>query len=174
MIMNCRKCKKTFKNIREYFKHRYQQCRPKTCPTCSQTFSSAASLFNHINHQQKVNCVHCNRRFCTNNELQRHLRSLRSISDDSIPDLNQRIYPETGYEDEENYQETINQKINVIHQDRAEKHTHYTGLQKKILKCAFDKNDCFYVFWDGESVSGIRFYPYDLDFPVPEVAIFPL
>ena len=131
MIMNCRKCKKTFKNIREYFKHRYQQCRPKTCPTCSQTFSSAVSLFNHINHQQKVNCVHCNRRFCTNNELQRHLRSLRSISDDSIPDLNQRIYPETGYEDEENYQETINQKINVI-RDRVEKHSHYQTINKQI------------------------------------------
>ena len=31
----------------------------------------------------------------------------------------------------------------------------------------------FYDFWDGESVSGIRFYPYDLDFPVPEVVIPP-
>ena len=46
---------------------------------------------------------------------------------------------------------------------------------EKNLKCAIDKNDCFLCFfWGGESVSGIRFYPYDLDFPVPEVAIFPL
>ena len=38
---------------------------------------------------------------------QRHIRSLRDITDDTVRDLNQRIYPETGYENEDGYQEII-------------------------------------------------------------------
>ena len=112
--MECRECLKTFTNHQDYFKHRSENCRPKTCPTCRARFTSAAELYRHINHQRKVSCDHCKKVFCSNDVYQKHIRSLRDITDDSIPDLNQRIYPETGYEDEEKYQEVVEDKLNEI------------------------------------------------------------
>ena len=129
--MECRECLKTFTNHQDYFKHRSENCRPKTCPTCQARFTSAAELYRHINHQRKVSCDHCKKVFCSNDVYQKHIRSLRDITDDSIPDLNQRIYPETGYEDEEKYQEVVENKLNEI-QDRKKKREHYQVINKQI------------------------------------------
>ena len=127
--MECRECLKTFTNARDYFKHRSENCRPKKCPTCRTTFTSAAKLYQHINHQRKISCDHCNKVFCNNDVYQRHLRSLCDITDDSVQDLDQRIYPETRYEDEEKYQEVIEDKLNEI-QDRWKKGEHYQVINK--------------------------------------------
>ena len=56
-----------------------------------------------------------------------------------VPDLNQRIYPISGYEDEDLYQATIDAKMNEI-QDRREKSTHYEIINKQI--------DSSYTYWD--------------------------
>ena len=82
--MECNKCLKTFTNHRVYFKHRSENCRPKQCPTCGKTFKSGAELYQHINHERKVSCDHCKKAFCSNDMYQRHLRSLRDITDDSM------------------------------------------------------------------------------------------
>ena len=112
--MECNRCLKTFTNHRVYFKHRSENCRPKKCSTCRKTFKSGAELYQHINHERKISCDHCKKAFCSNDMYQRHLRSLRDITDDSIPDLNQRIYPETGYENEEKYQKVVENNLNEI------------------------------------------------------------
>ena len=110
----CSKCQKTFKNLREYFKHRSRQCKPKRCPICLQVFYQARNLYAHTHKQKKHNCDHCNRTFCDEATYQRHLRSLRDITDHDIHNLDQRIYPETGYENEDGYQEVIENKFNEI------------------------------------------------------------
>ena len=46
-------------------------------------------------------------------------------------DLNQRIYPETGYENEGGYQEIIENKHNEI-RDRTKENKHYKVYNKQI------------------------------------------
>ena len=56
-----------------------------------------------------------------------------------MTDLDQRIYPASGYEKEEGYQEIIEEKINEIH-DFHKKHIHYEIINKQI--------DPDYNYWD--------------------------
>ena len=130
-IATCMKCKKTFDNKREFFKHRSQQCRPKRCPDCSQVFTRSRDLYEHTNRRKKVSCDHCNRQFCDESTYQRHIRRLRDITDDRVQDLDQRIYPETGYENEDGYQEIIENKHNEI-RDRTKENKHYKVVNKHI------------------------------------------
>ena len=129
--MECKKCGKKFENSEAASHHVLQQCRPKTCPSCSQTFARSSDLFKHMKKQKKITCDHCNKAFCNYNEYQKHQRSIRKNTDDSIPDLDQRIYPETGYEDEEKYLEVIDHKFNDI-QDLWKKYKHYQIINKQI------------------------------------------
>ena len=62
-----------------------------------------------------MKCDHCRKEFCDQLTYQRHIRSLRDITDDTIRDLNQRIYPETGYEDEDGYQRDFKAFVADIH-----------------------------------------------------------
>ena len=126
----CENCHKTFKNLRLLFKHRSQECRPKTCPVCFQIFSKSKYYEEHIK-KQKIRCNHCNKDFCDESTFQRHIRSLRNITDDTIRDLNQRIYPETGYENEDGYQEVIENKFNEI-RDRTKNTKHYKIINRQI------------------------------------------
>ena len=127
----CIKCKKTFDNKRDLFKHRSEQCRPNRCPLCLQVFAKSADLYNHTHNRKKVTCDHCNRVFCDESTYQRHIRSLRDITDDSVRDLDQRIYPETGYENEDGYQEIIESKHNEI-RDRTKENKHYKVVNMHI------------------------------------------
>ena len=78
-----------------------------------------------------MKCDHCSKEFCDQAIYQRHIRSLRDITDDTIRDLKQRIYPETGYEDEDGYQEVIEKKINEI-RNRTKGHKHYQVINEQI------------------------------------------
>ena len=130
--MECKKCGKKFENSEAASHHvRQHQCRPKTCPSCSQTFAKVSDLVKHMEKQKKIICDHCNKGFCDYNEYQKHQRSIRKNTDNSIPDLDQRIYPETGYEDEEKYLEVIDNKFNEI-QDLWKKYKHYQIINKQI------------------------------------------
>ena len=62
------------------------------------------------------------------------MRSIIRNTDDRITDRDQRIYPETGYEDEEKYHETVDQKINEV-QDSWKKHRRYQVINKQISPC---------------------------------------
>ena len=127
----CQKCQKTLKNIRDLFKHRSQQCKPKQCPTCFQTFARAEHLYSHINKKKKHKCHHCSKVFCDRDTYEKHLRSLKDITDQSIRNLNQRIYPETGYEGEDGYQEVIENKFRDI-RDRTKETKFYKVYNKQI------------------------------------------
>ena len=59
------------------------------------------------------------------------MRSLRDIIDHTIRDLNQQIYPETGYEGDDGYQEVIENKISEI-QKREKNHKCYKVINKQI------------------------------------------
>ena len=113
------------------FKHRSHQCRPKTCPVCFQIFSRRKYYEEHIK-KQKIRCNHCYKDYCDESTFQRHIRSLRNITDDTIRDLNQRIYPETGYENEDGYQEVIENKFNEI-RDRTRNTKHYKIIIDKLI-----------------------------------------
>ena len=102
-----------------------------SCPNCLSIFKKSTDLHKHLNNRKKVTCDHCKRTFCNNDEFQKHLRSIRKKTDNSTPDLDQRVYPETGYEDEEKYLELIDKKINEI-QDYTKKKKYYQEINKQI------------------------------------------
>ena len=113
-LQNARNIRIFFDNLWLFFNHSSKKCRSKTCLNYSLTFTKAAHLDNHLHKQRRVTCDHCNRTFCSNDEFQKHVRSTIRNTDDTIADLDQRLYPETGYEDKEKYHETVDQKINKI------------------------------------------------------------
>ena len=51
--------------------------------------------------------------FYDRDSYQKHLRTVKDITDQSIHDLDQRIYPETGYENEDGYQEVVENKFRI-------------------------------------------------------------
>jgi DNA-directed RNA polymerase subunit RPC12/RpoP len=129
--MKCGNCKKRFDSQTKYFNHRKQNCKIKTCPRCGDSFKHLFNLNYHLKKQKQINCDHCNEKFCNNDHFQKHLRSIRNETDDSIPDLDQQIYPPTGHEDDEGYIDIIEQKGNEIN-DRRKKTALYEEINKQI------------------------------------------
>ena len=132
--------RKKFDNGDKISRYRSKHKKSKTCPECSAHFFKVRNLIQHRKNTAKVSCNHCERRFCSNNELQKHLRSIRrkpnedtsSQTDEArIPDLNQRIYPETGYENEPGYTDLVKHKMNEI-KDRLGIRAHYQVINKQI------------------------------------------
>ena len=85
------------------------------CPDCGALFSKLYNYRQHLKKRQTVSCDHCPRRFCSNDEYQKHLRSIKTTR------LDKRIYHSTGYENDTGYQNLITQKINEI-KDWEKKH----------------------------------------------------
>ena len=97
-------------------------------------------IFNDIKTNQKyISCDHCLRTFCSNDHFQQHLRSIIEFESNTIPDLNQPVYPSSGYEDYEGYQDLIQEKINEI-KDREKVTRNY-----RIINCQIN---CDYTYGD--------------------------
>ena len=121
--MECRRCHKMFDSEEKLGS---QHCKSKTCPDCGAHFFQVQNLIRHLKKTKKISCSHCKQRFCSNDEFQKHLRSIRRKPDEDtssqtgkarIPDPNQRIYPETGYENEQGYKDLVKHKMNEIKTD---------------------------------------------------------
>ena len=124
-MKQCSKCKRRFDNIYDYVKHQQIECKVRTCPKCQEVFSKGSSLRRHIE------CDHCDRTFCNESHFQRHLRGIRKETDNTIPDLDQQLYPRSGYENKLGYLRVLLQKNNEI-QDRTKKTRNYTIYNKEI------------------------------------------
>ena len=129
--MKCEKCGKIFDNPTKFFNHRKQQCRNKICGNCGANFQTRSNLLRHQKQQNNISCHHCDEKFCNNNHYQQHLRSIRKPPDETIPDLDQQIYPPSGYEEEDGYLDMLHQKRNEI-QDRTKKASRYEIINKEI------------------------------------------
>ena len=97
MSSKCKKCKKDFNSPVELLQHRMKHCKSKTCSDCGSTFSEVRQLNQHLKNRKLIRCNHCNGKFCNNDHFQRHQRTIQKAVNTSVPDLNQRIYPVSGY-----------------------------------------------------------------------------
>ena len=104
-------------------------------------------------HKERANIFscdeHCSRRFCSRDEFEKHQRSIRITADgtattsadsgdsfkfksivDSI-DLNLKIFPPTGYENDEGYLQQIHNHIDKIF-SQVSKYKHVEKVNKQI------------------------------------------
>ena len=130
-MQRCSKCKLRFDNIFDYVRHQQQQCRVRTCPNCQSVFTRGADLNRHIRNRQNIECDHCGGTFCNDSHFQRHRRGIRRETDNSIPDLDQQLYPRSGYENKLGFLRVLLQKSNEI-RSRKKKNRNYTIYNKEI------------------------------------------
>ena len=88
------------------------------CKKCKNTMSIASK-------KTKLVCGHCKKEFCGINHFQSHQRSIPRKIKNQISDLNQEIYPETGYEKMGKYSSLILEKGNEIEDYVKSKPTYY-------------------------------------------------
>ena len=104
--MRCGNCNKVFDSKTKYINHVKQVCKNKTCPNCKASFSTKQNLDRHLQSKKKITCDHCDGTYCNESHFQKHLRTTKT-TDDTIVDLNRRIYPSSGYENDEWYSNLI-------------------------------------------------------------------
>lgn len=75
--------------------------------------------------------IHCYHTFCSTEHFQQHLRSIREAAVYNDVDMNRRINPPSGYEQEEGYQAIIKQKASEIN-DRETIKRHYKIINIEI------------------------------------------
>ena len=95
--------------------HKLRYCKPKSCNKCGAQFRQHRDLLRHEKNRKDVTCTHCDRIFCNITHLNRHLRTIQAGGGgiDNV-DLNQRIQPETGYENDDEYKSILSNKAAEI------------------------------------------------------------
>ena len=110
----CENCDKEFSNKFELMSHKFKECKIKTCRNCKTKFNKRRDLLRHEKNRKDISCDHCYRKFCSTEHFQQHLRSIREAVVYNDVDMNRRINPPSGYEEEECYQEIVKQKASEI------------------------------------------------------------
>ncbi len=109
----------------------------KQCNHCNHVFKTTTGLKNHLKKQRKI--LHEGRNFCNNAHLQRHLRSI--TKPETIPDLNQQIFPNTSYQNLQGYQDIIKVNYNQIMDHH--KITKYYEVKNKEISSSFTYNELY-------------------------------
>ena len=130
-MYTCNKCNKHFSDEITLALHQIDDCDSKSCRQCKRKFSNASSLRRHRQANTNISCEHCDRVFCDADHYQQHLRTISRSVDENVVDLNQRIYPPSGYEDEDGYQHLVERKQKEI-DDRFKKTRNYRIINKAI------------------------------------------
>ena len=129
-ILVCEKCCKSFNNHFEQAAHELRRCKANNCKNCGAKFRKHRDLLRHEKNRKDIICTHCDRKFCSNEHFNQHLRTIQEVDDTDI-DLNQRIQPDTGYEENNGYKEILESKAAEI-DDREEVRKYYKMINKKI------------------------------------------
>ena len=128
----CDNCKKEFGNAFQLVSHQFKECKRKTCNNCNTEFNQRRDLLRHEKNRKDITCDHCFHTFCTTEHFQQHLRSIReSTVHNTDVDMNRRINPHSGYEQEEGYQAIVKEKASEI-SDRETIKKHYKIINVEI------------------------------------------
>ena len=105
----CKICNRKFKKvrIRKIHEKSHTSKAKRKCDTCSKQFPLIRDLQRHKKNAKRQECDVCNKPFCHKFELECHKRTEHVGGGIDDVDLNQPIYPRTGYEDDEKYKEEI-------------------------------------------------------------------
>ena len=81
----------------------------RTCSKCDVTFRVVRDLDRHIKKRKDLSCHHCNKTFCNEFHLSKHLRT---INEPKIitKNYNSPIHSKTGFEDDPKFQELLEEK----------------------------------------------------------------
>ena len=105
----CQNCGDEFGSEEMLKRHNSWNCKDKRCKNCDTRFLRMRDLKHHQENNENLDCKHCLRKFCNEDHLQRHLRT---ISGDKKPDinLNQPIFQPSGYDEYPQYQRLMEEK----------------------------------------------------------------
>ena len=147
----CNSCKKAFDRNERLQKHIIRGCSSRReCGICGRKFKIVKYLENHEKNAKPTACDICDKIFCHVSEMERHRRTshIGMVSGGNIENdnLNQIIYPRTGFEEEEGYKEQVKTHWNKI-RDSKEERTFYTEVNRTLTP-DFTYNDLLDIIKD--------------------------
>ena len=104
--------------------------RNKTCKKCNTEFSTYADYETHVKQSTYTYCLHCNKTFCTDQQMQAHARTIRLPTEGPI-DYERSIHDKTGFEDDPMFQELIDAEKDQIADDDND-YTNHRVINIKI------------------------------------------
>ena len=115
----CTVCHEKFRDVKKLEAHQRKHDAEalSRCTTCSKKFNRSRDLISHQRNADPKVCEVCNTTFCHQSELERHKRTVhvgQGVSTDVDEQLDQPIYPETLFEEDEGYKEEIANHWNEI------------------------------------------------------------
>ena len=113
---------------KEKFKNR--QSTSKTCSDCNSSFQTFIELLRHEKRKRNLACLHCSRKFCTNDQLQKHIRTI-NYRGGSITDYESVINPKFGYEDSDGFIDLLTKHEDEI-EDKDSFFSSYKIYNRKI------------------------------------------
>ncbi len=72
----CKNCGDEFDSEERLNRHKSWQCKDKRCNNCDCRFKRMRDLESHQKNNENLECHHCLRKFCNQDHLQRHLRTI--------------------------------------------------------------------------------------------------
>ena len=111
---SCESCGRQFKNQIELMIHENEKCKNNTCKNCGSTFRRHRDLEKHQKSKKKLVCTCCQRRFCDETHLHKHLRQVWKKKAGELVEYNQPICPPTAYEHYDGYTIILQQHHNDI------------------------------------------------------------
>ena len=156
MPYQCDNCKDLFDSTTKLSAHQKRRCKSKICADCGSKFRRHRDLLRHRNNRKNIECTHCSRKFCSNDHFEKHLRTIKEVSDDPV-DLDRPIQPSTGYESEDGYQAVLKAKANDIEDKEVISENHkvinreiepsftYSDLEKLITNIYAAQSNAFKI-----------------------------
>ena len=117
-----------FDIIKEKIKGR--KAKSKICVNCNAEFHKLRDLLRHEKNRKNIACLHCNRQFCNNEHFQKHLRTINRKTN-SVIDYEMSINPKSGYEDDPEFQNLLEEKKSEI-EDSETLLNNYKIINKEI------------------------------------------
>ena len=137
----CNKCDQIFNRETRLTEHRKtHDAKKHQCVTCQKSFEKAWHLKRHKDRASIFTCDdHCTRRFCSRDEYEKHQRSIRPTADTTLTncteptsiDLDVKLSPPTGFENEEGFLQQIHDNIDKIF-DQVTKYKYVEKINKQI------------------------------------------
>ena len=110
----CQRCYKKFQHYEQLRKHGLITCKENICTNCGNRFRQARDLRRHQERRKHLECSHCDKTFCSNDHFQKHLRSIYNSVGGGAIDYDTPVNEHSGYEQDEDYQTILRQKIDKI------------------------------------------------------------
>ena len=131
--LKCIKCSKIYKSKQQLNYHQQRNCRIIKCTDCNTIFPRQRELEKHKKKRKKTWCEDCQIMTCNHMQWNQHINSHQKVPEFmKVHDLNQIVYPRTGYENYPGFQKLLKEKASDINNKET------SSLYKKVINKKID------------------------------------